>query len=220
MNSQTLKNVAMYAGGAVVGGLIGAVIGSLIVDQILASENGPVFQEEGEEAAEEGSDPDSSPHLLKKVPKQQTVKLDYTKFSKIEDGKDNLSDLVQKYAGKDESVESVDMSSPYVISVEDYNETGENNIKVTLTYYEIDDVLTQQDDSVIREVEKMIGSDALLKFGINSDDDDVVFVRNGKLGTDFEVIRVRKSYSETVLGIREDEGRPGKKVKKQDEDDE
>lgn len=218
MNANTAKTVGLYVGGALVGAMVGAVVGSLIVDQILANENGPTQEIEGEAAEGETSEPDPSLQPLKRLPKQRKVVVDYTKFSKADDGKDDLTELVKKYAGKEEPL-IPDLSAPYVISVEDYSEAGENNNKVTLTYYELDDILTDQTDRVITDVEKHVGSDALLKFGMNSDDEDIVYVRNSNLETDFEVIRVHKSYAETVAGFPEEERRP-KKVKSQDADEE
>ncbi|HAQ03030.1 TPA: hypothetical protein DCQ22_04020 [Candidatus Nomurabacteria bacterium] len=221
MNSQTLKTVSLYAGGALVGAAMGAIIGSLIVDQILAAENGPVQVLEEEAAEEESEDPDSRPTLLKRPPKdRKMVKIDYTKFTKDDKGgPDQLTELVQKYAKAEETEDSLDMSRPYVISIEDFNEGGENNSKVTLTYYDSDDVLCQPDDTPIPEVEKLIGTDSLTKFGMNSDDVDVVYVRNTNISADFEVIRVHSSYSHTVLGVPLEE-KPVKKAKKQDEDSE
>lgn len=203
MNTNTLKTVGLYVGGTLVGAAVGAVVGSLIVDQILANENGDMQRlEEGADGEE--SEESDEPVKLKKPRSGKMTKLDYTKFALRDDGKsDPLNTLAEKYEHHDEDSwrKEIDMSQPYVISADDYSEGGQNNAKLTLTYYDEDDVLTDQEDTVIVDPSYLVGDDSLVKFGMNSNDEDIVYVRNTKLSTDYEIVRVHKSYSETVLGI-------------------
>jgi hypothetical protein len=65
----------------------------------------------------------------------------------------------------------------------------------------VDDTLSDENEEIISDVSYVIGYDALSSFGDGSDDPDIVYVRNEKLQTDYEVTRLNKSYSETVLGV-------------------
>ena len=80
--------------------------------------------------------------------------------------------------------------------------------KITITYYENDDVLADEQDEVIPDIEAVVGYDSLGRFGDMSDDDCVVYVRNRRLGADYEIVLAQESYTESVLGIVQDKGLP------------
>lgn len=90
---------------------------------------------------------------------------------------------------------------PFVISREEFDEGYPHFDKITITYYEKDDVLADEQDEIIPDIEAVVGYDSLSRFGDMSDDDCVVYVRNGRLGADYEIILTQESYSESVLGI-------------------
>lgn len=91
--------------------------------------------------------------------------------------------------------------TPFVISREDFDDTYEYFDKISLTYYEQDDVLADSQEEVIPDIDTVIGYEALSRFGDMSDDDNIVYVRNGRLASDYEVILAKESYVESVLGI-------------------
>lgn len=93
-----------------------------------------------------------------------------------------------------------DMRAPYVISLGEFNEEMNHFDKTTIYFYEDDEVLTEENEEVINNVNDIVGRDSLEKFGCMSEDPEVVYVRNEKLGIDYEVIRLSRSYAETVLG--------------------
>ena len=108
--------------------------------------------------------------------------------------------------------------APYVVNVEEYHDTNLHFDKSTLYYYNLDDTLVDESEEPIADVDAVIG-DGLMRFGDGSDDPDIVYVRNEKLGIDYEVIRVEKSYQETVLGITDLPVRKkGKYVKREESD--
>ena len=96
---------------------------------------------------------------------------------------------------------------PYVISQEEYfDETQFVNFdKECLVYYEEDETLSTERDEVIYNVEEVIGEDALDNFGCNSGSHNLVYVRNVRLETDYEITKDDGSYKETVLGFSDDE---------------
>jgi hypothetical protein len=57
---------------------------------------------------------------------------------------------------------------PYVITVEQFNEENNHFDKITLSYYEDDDTLTDENDEMIQDRESVIGVDALRSFGEGS----------------------------------------------------
>ena len=97
---------------------------------------------------------------------------------------------------------------PFVISREDFDEGYSHFDKITITYYENDDVLADEQDEVIPDIESVVGYEALGRFGDMSEDDCVVYVRNGRLGADYEIVLAQESYTESVLGIVQDKVLP------------
>ena len=89
---------------------------------------------------------------------------------------------------------------PYVISDEQFSEENAHFDKISLTYYEDDCTLADEGDEIITDVDDTVGRENLDKFGELSGDPEVVYVRNEKLDIDYEVIRLSKSYSDTVMG--------------------
>lgn len=89
---------------------------------------------------------------------------------------------------------------PYVISDEQFNEENDHFDKISLTYYEDDCTLADEGDEMITDVDNTVGRENLDKFGELSDDPEVVYVRNEKIAVDYEIIRLSKSYSDTVMG--------------------
>lgn len=104
---------------------------------------------------------------------------------------------------------------PYVITVDQFLDDNPAHSKVTLNYYEGDDVLADESDRVVRSLNAVIGDEAVTKFGKFSNDPDVVYVRNEKMETDYEVTLEKRSFQEVVLNIRVDKPR----VRKMREDD-
>jgi hypothetical protein len=114
---------------------------------------------------------------------------------------------------------SRDTRKPYVIGVEEFSEDMTHFDKLTIYYYEDDDTLVEGGEDIITDVDWTIGNDSLDHFGDNSDDPDIVYVRNERISVDYEVIRLPKSYAETVLGYEKDEGK-GRKVRRGEVDEE
>lgn len=109
---------------------------------------------------------------------------------------------------------------PYVIPIGDFmsdvEEDYEDYDKITITYYSEDGVLTDDADKVIPDIDKSIGLLNLKKFGKDSDNADIVYVRNERIKTDFEIARVDGSYTKIVLGF---DSKTSKKELRMREDD-
>ena len=88
--------------------------------------------------------------------------------------------------------EEPDMVKPYVISP---GEVGDCDYPViSLTYYEGDEILTDEYDKIISNVDELVGEDFADHFG--EYEDDSVFVRNEEQEVDYEILKDYRSYAE------------------------
>lgn len=90
---------------------------------------------------------------------------------------------------------------PYVIHVDELEDHPEIEC-VSWTYYEGDEVLVDAQEQVVTDVDNTVGLTNLDRFGHGSGDDNTVYVRNAKLGLEFEITRSEGKYEEEVLGLQ------------------
>lgn len=92
--------------------------------------------------------------------------------------------------------------APYIIHLDEFRENTVEHDQVTYTYYESDDVMSDSRDQKIEEpLDETFGLGNLLKWGHGSNDSNIVYIRNERLGLDFEILRDRGSYTEQVSGV-------------------
>jgi hypothetical protein len=91
-----------------------------------------------------------------------------------------------------------------IVSHTDFGANAEGYGKRTLFYYEEDGVLTNEDNSTIKDIEVLIGDEALINFGSYSRDPDVVYIKNDRTGELFEVIHIYGAYN-TAWADEEDD---------------
>lgn len=156
------------------------------------------FSEKAEEVIEE------TPVVTDILPKEKS-KAKYVDYSTpISAGKGkSVSKLARERLG-DQAIddpEELDFPNLHVISLEEW--AASTNKKVILTYYTEDDILTDNDSNPIADPEVLLGDAALMNFGDGSGDPDTVYVRNDDRSIDYEVVRLFKSYSESVRPIKE-----------------
>jgi len=96
--------------------------------------------------------------------------------------------------------EQIGDAEPYVITFEEHMEDEEFESK-RLTYYEADDVLTDEEDKALtdEQEEALIGDN--LRFGYGSKDPNIVYVRNPRVQLNMEIVRSPDSYAVEVLGL-------------------
>ena len=208
MNS-TLKGVLIF--------VLGAAAGSLATWKLIEKKYKDIAQEEIDSVKdtfskmkkneypdkledypdfEEFDDSDDSDVEEEPKPEQKidrNNKPDIVEYAKIlsETGYTNYAERQDKKEKK--GVEPVEDERPYVISPDEFGEKdGYEN--VTLTYY-ADGVLTDYFDNVISNVDEVVGFDSLDHFG--EYEDDVVFVRNEKMETDYEILRDLRDFNES-----------------------
>lgn len=209
MNS-TLKGVLIF--------VLGAAAGSLATWKLIEKKYKDIAQEEIDSVKdtfskmkkneypdkledypdfEEFNDSDDSDDVEEEPKPEQKIdrnnKPDIVEYAKIlsETGYTNYAERQDKKEKK--GVEPVEDERPYVISPDEFGEKdGYEN--VTLTYY-ADGVLTDYFDNVISNVDEVVGLDSLDHFG--EYEDDVVFVRNEKMETDYEILRDLRDFNES-----------------------
>lgn len=87
----------------------------------------------------------------------------------------------------------------FVIDSSEYFESEEPYEKMTLTYYIADRTLCDERDIIIPNLQEIIGDTLQTPYT----DENVVYVRNERISSDFEIIISNGSYVETVLGYLE-----------------
>jgi multidrug efflux pump subunit AcrA (membrane-fusion protein) len=101
-----------------------------------------------------------------------------------------------------------DKTRPYLIPEEEYMEDDEVSgySKLTITYWEEDDTLCDEREAIIPDIEGTVGAINLHSFDESgSKAKDVIYVRNDRLKADYEIVRVKQSYSKVVLGLRDED---------------
>ena len=203
------KIILSFAGGAATGALI---CFALLKEKY---EEDVKNLEEHYDAVVKAKDDDFEENYIRGVIKEQEKRtyVDYVKkYSPDEIVKDKYHDMPypdvidEDYHEDDGPPEDppendLQYEEPFVISREEFDEGYPHFDKITITYYENDDVLADEQDEVIPDIDAVVGYDSLGRFGDMSEDDCVVYVRNGRLGADYEIVLVQESYTESVLGI-------------------
>lgn len=94
---------------------------------------------------------------------------------------------------------------PYVIHKDEYTQGIPDHEQHTLTFFEGDDVLSDERDRIIEDQDKTIGLANLSKFGHGSGDPNIVYIRNEELKVDIEIVHSDGKYGTEVAGFQDDE---------------
>lgn len=167
--------------------LLGAGIGSVVTWKLVETKYKKLAQEEIDSVREVYSKKEIA--LANEVKKAHACLEANTKNDKVP----SYQHIVEDMGYASESEEEEGMGNVHVIPPESYGELGYE--EVSLTYY-ADDVLAYDDDSVIRDVNKVVGKGSLNTFG--EYEDDSVFVRDDDKKIDYEILRDMRRYSDVV----------------------
>lgn len=88
---------------------------------------------------------------------------------------------------------------PYIISHLEFVD-GQSHQQSSLTWYDDDGVLSDDQDVPVDDVDNVVGLANMERFGIGSGDMSIVYIRNEKLRTEFEVVFNHGSYAQIVYG--------------------
>jgi hypothetical protein len=89
---------------------------------------------------------------------------------------------------------------PYLITHDEFFGHRKHYAKLTIMYYRASNDLCDDQEVPIPDVRGTIGLGTTDKFGQNADEPNILYVRNNKMETDFEVCLDYGSYTEKVLG--------------------
>lgn len=167
--------------------LLGAGIGSVVTWKLVETKYKKLAQEEIDSVREVYSKKEIA--LANEVKKAHACLEANTKNDKVP----SYQRFVEDIGYVSESKEEEGASNVYVIPPESYGELDYE--EVSLTYY-ADDVLAYDDDSVIRDIDKVVGKGSLNTFG--EYEDDSVFVRDDDKKIDYEILRDTRRYSDVV----------------------
>lgn len=98
---------------------------------------------------------------------------------------------------------------PYIMSVDEFME-DDSYEKISITYYEGDDVLADERDMPIDDEDSIVGRDNLERFGWESKDKNTVYVRNDKMEIFWEIARSEQAYTDMVAGMPQSKSPIGK----------
>lgn len=101
-----------------------------------------------------------------------------------------------------------DPEVPYVISEAEYMANEGELPQTSITYYAGDDILADDRDEPIDNVEDLVGQDNLARFGHGSGDKNLVYVRNERVGAEYEIAYSSGRFSDEVHGFIEHSDRP------------
>lgn len=98
----------------------------------------------------------------------------------------------------DEEVRKRTTTEPYILHKDEFWAEEKNYTQTTLTYYDGDQILVDQDEAPIYNHDRVTGP---LKFGHGSGDKNVVYIRNDKLKAEYEILFDSGLYTVEVLGL-------------------
>ncbi len=210
MDGNMIKRIGLIAAGGVVGGVIGYFLGGLIVDQLEKRAQELQWVKKDEEA--EGKLTITEVENGKIVSQRVVTKTkDYTKFAK-----GDLTELVKPYTSSivEEGEKEIAKSDRImIISMDDYDSDRSHN-KEPIGYYEGDTTFANAAEEIIDDPVSIFGPNIHLHFGEESQDPDIVYVRNENNGVDYEITRIHNSYSVVVMGIPEEKPKESKGKRK------
>lgn len=94
-----------------------------------------------------------------------------------------------------------DENAPYLISVDQFHEEHDEYDKNSIVWYAGDLVLADETEAEIHDIPNTVVPDFADHFGFSSGDPEIVYVRNDRLGIDFEIARDYGLYAEKVMGV-------------------
>jgi hypothetical protein len=97
-----------------------------------------------------------------------------------------------------------DVTKPHLISNDEFADEEPMHQKLTLTWYAGDKTLVDDQEQPIPHIAYIMGAVGFDMFGGISEDDRIMYIRNPRLETDFEVLLHDGGYGEIVLNY----GRP------------
>lgn len=198
-----------------VGGLIAGFVAAKLVDKFVKDKE---FEPEEDAVESDVEDPDDfceEGDLSRddyvtgyeddcEVPSEVKNKKDYSSYAETYTGgkAGSFIDSAKTEHPEDDFVEEPEVNEeikkykkPRLIKEEEFGELAGIE-KQTLKYWTYDDTLTTEENEELKDQEFYVG-DCLTKYGFKDNDEErEIFVRNGRLGTDYDIVKFDSSFAE------------------------
>jgi len=198
-----------------VGGLVAGFVAAKLIDKFVKEKEFEPEEDAIESAVEDYDDFCEEGDLSRddyitgheddcEVPSEVKDKKDYSSYAETYTGGEagSFIDSAKTEHPEDDFVEEPEINEeikkykkPRLIREEEYGELAGIE-KQTLKYWTYDDVLTTEENEELKDQEFYVG-DCLTKYGFKDNDEErEIFVRNGKLGTDYDIVKFDSSFAE------------------------
>lgn len=198
MNS--IEGVGIFVAGAVVGVLASKAYFKKQADDEIRQMRDYVNKKEAQLKDKEAdiSEETSSPDNFASLAKDEEAKSAYFKYATItpinvvkKEDFDEMKERLEKVEHPEE-----EHDAPYILSVEEFEDGRPGYDSIGLSYYDGDDSLVDDSEELV-DVDETVGADNLKAFA--DSDEDSMYIRNDKLGVDYEIIRVDGNFYDDIF---------------------
>lgn len=182
-----------------VGGLIAGFVAAKLVEKFVKDKE---FEPEEDAVESDVEDPDDFCEAEVEDEDPVVAVRDYSTYAEVytdsakhehpEDDSEEEPDYVEEPEVNEEIKK---YKKPRLIKEEEFGELAGIE-KQTLKYWTYDDTLTTEENEELKDQEFYVG-DCLTKYGFKDNDEErEIFVRNGRLGTDYDIVKFDSSFAE------------------------
>lgn len=130
--------------------------------------------------------------VAEKVKKEMETS-DVVHHNLFDDSEDDTDDVEDEQDRPSNNVDKFINDKPYTISPEEFVHDKKDYDKITLEYYNDGFLVEEMSGDIINDISTAVGYDSLNKFG--EYEEDLAYVRNDRIETDYEIIRQHCDYS-------------------------
>lgn len=206
-----IKNLLIFAAGAVVGGIVTWRIAKKTYEKIIADETEAAkksaqdeidiyktqledkidnYVKETSNSASEESENDDDEYEEVEEPEEGDEDEDY--YAEPRYRYDSYLNELEYFKGKGRTDEIGQINVPYIINETDVGDKMDYDL-IHLTFY-ADHILTDDANLPIKDIDEIVGPEALKCF--LNEFVNIVYVRNERLGCDFEICRDLRRYAD------------------------
>lgn len=143
--------------------------------------------------------------LEERTKRERMVKTETDGSTVVEEKTETYNAFSDAEFDYEEEVKHRSSDEPYIITHDEFFGNEYDLDQSKLTWFEKDATLIDEHSNPMESYDDLIGGDHLLRFGSGSKDPNIVYVRNARVGLEWEITRSKGSYLEEVLGLQADE---------------
>lgn len=95
---------------------------------------------------------------------------------------------------------------PFLISVDEFHDEMIHYSKISITYFKGDNIVAYEDDSMMLDPDTSFDLINLSRFGIKSNDPNIVYVRNPLMDIDYEIVLDEGKFADVMARINGNSG--------------